>query len=234
MDQHTAQKLINKTRDDYNLIAEQFASTRHYVWGDFAKTTKEIDFANKKVLDLGCGNGRIFEFLTDKKISGYFGIDQSEELVKIAKNRYPEGHFIIGNILETPYKNEQFDIVICLATLHHVPTGKLRNQAIGEIYRILKPGGILLMTNWYFWNKPKYLKMLVADTSLPFGDFMMPWKLGTGKKRTERYFHAWTKAETKKRLRTNGFEKIKLCGFKHNIWYKIGPNLIATAKKPVK
>jgi tRNA (uracil-5-)-methyltransferase TRM9 len=232
MNEQTAKKLIDKTRDDYNLIAKQFSSTRHYVWGDFAEATTSISFSNKTVLDLGCGNGRLFEFLSDKNISSYYGIDQSDKLIQVCLDRYKKGHFSVGNLLKTPYENEQFDIVLCLATLHHIPTAKLRNQALSEIFRVLRPGGTLLMTNWYFWNKTKFLQQIFSYNKLPLGDFLMPWKTGDGKKVTDRYFHAWTKRETRQLLENSGFINIDLSGFKHNVWYKIGPNLIAIAQKP--
>lgn len=234
MNKNTAKNLILKTRDDYNLIAEQFSSTRHYIWSDFEKITAGVDFKGKRVLDLGCGNGRLFDFLYSKGISEYYGFDQSEELIKIAKKRYPKGMFKVGNMLDTGYKDNDFDIVLCLATLHHIPSKNLREAALKESFRILKPGGLLITTNWYFWNKRKYLLMILKSllkNKLPLGDFFMPWKVGAGDTITERYFHAWTKRETKRLLKRSGFSKIKIHGMKNSIWFKLGNNLITICKK---
>lgn len=231
MDQHTAQKLINKTRDDYNLIAEHFARTRYYIWNDIEEATKNFDLNNKKVLDLGCGNGRLYEFLTSKGVK-YTGLDLSEKLIKIAKNKYPEGSFVSGNLLNTPFKDGEFDFIYCVATLHHIPSKELREKAIKEIYRILKPGGQIFFTNWYFWNKPNYIKQIFADRKLPFGDFMMPWKKQDTSITTSRYFHAWSKFEMRLVLIKVGFKKIRIGGFKGKIWLLVGRNLLVTAQKP--
>jgi ubiquinone/menaquinone biosynthesis C-methylase UbiE len=239
MDKQTAQKLINKTRDDYNLIADQFASTRKFNWGDFADAFHSIPLkSGSKVLDLGCGNGRVHELLKDLKAE-YYGLDISKELIEHAKKNVPNGHFVIGNLLEIPYHNNKFDLVISLATLHHIPSGVAREQAIKEIYRVTKPGGHILITSWYFWNKPRYVKGIIKATldtlsnksELDIGDFMMEWRDGNGKKLTSRYFHAWRKREITKTLRVAGFRDIK-AGLYFKSSKKIGNNLIAIARKP--
>lgn len=239
MDQHTAQKLINKTRDDYNLIAEQFASTRKFNWGDFAIALRSLPIKKgAKVLDLGCGNGRVYELLKDLDVD-FHGLDLSDELVKIAKKAVPEGHFRQGDLLHTPYKDNEFDLVICTATLHHIPGRDARIQAIKEIYRITKPGGHVLITTWYFWNKSRYLRGIAKTffaklrnkTDLDIGDFYLVWKKGDGTRVTRRYFHAWRRAEMRSILKKTGFRILRLSlFFKRN--KKIGNNLIAIAKKP--
>ncbi len=239
MDKHTAEKLISKTRDDYNLIADQFASTRKFNWGDFANALHSIPIKKGiKVLDLGCGNGRVFELLKDLDIE-YYGLDISRELINHAKKNVPNGHFLVGDLLETPYQDSYFDLVLSLATLHHIPSEAARNKAIKEIYRITKPSGYILITSWYFWNKARFLKEIIKTyfkillniSELDPGDFMMSWKKGTGEKVTERYFHAWGKTELKNILQKTGFEIIRISlYFKRN--KKVGNNLIAIARKP--
>ena len=239
MDQQTAQNLIDKTRDDYNLIADQFASTRSFNWGDFTTALLSLPLKKgSKILDLGCGNGRVYELLKDKGIE-YYGLDISEELIKKAKRSIAKGHFIVGDLLHTPYKDGEFDIVLCVATLHHIPSKEAREKAIKEIYRVTKPGGHILLTFWYFWNKPFYVKQIFRNfwfqlkkmSDLDPGDFYMPWRTGDGKTVTRRYFHAWRKGEIVSTLRKIGFKQI--CAsfyFKNN--KKIGNNLIVTAQKP--
>ena len=233
MDQQTANKLIDKTRDDYNLIAEQFASTRKFNWSDTTKPIKELGLKDgDKVLDLGCGNARLFELLKGYNIQ-YFGIDISEKLIEIAGKNVSDGSFKVGDVLEAPYSDNFFDSVISIAVLHHIPTEKLRQKALNEIFRIIRPGGKIMVTTWYFWDTKKYLELIGNATkhNLPFGDFYMPWRTGDGNKITERYFHAWKIKELKNAIKKSGFidinvrQSLKSSG-------KAGYNLVATAQKP--
>ena len=237
MNKINAQKLIDKTQNDYNLIAEHFSRTRYYVWDEIEKATDTFDLKDKNVLDLGCGNGRLYEFLTSKGAS-YTGLDLSSKLIEIAQEKYPKGKFMVGDLLKTPFKNEEFDFIYCIATLHHIPSNKLRQSAFSEIYRILKPNGHIFLTNWYFWNKPRYIKQIIGsgfnNNKLPLGDFFMPWKRSDTTITTTRYFHAWTKREMKTQLRRAKFSEIKTGGYKHKYWYLLGPNLTTTAVKKVK
>ena len=190
-----------------------------------------------KVLDLGCGNGRIYELL---KNVDYYGLDISSELIKHAKNNVPNGHFIVGDMVKTNYQNNKFDFVISAAVLHHIPSKELRNLAIKEIYRVTKPGGKILITNWYFWNKPKYLKKIIKSTILNIlgksnldpGDFYMVWKNNKREKITERYFHPWRIREI-----NNCLKKTKFINIKSNTYFRkkhrVDKNLISIAQKPL-
>ena len=239
MDRLTAKKLISKTRDDYNLIADQFASTRKFNWGDFALALESIPLQKgAKVLDMGCGNGRIFELLKNNDIE-YYGLDISNDLIKHAQKNIPKGQFVVCDLLNTPYKDNEFDLVLCVATLHHIPSKEARERAVAEIYRITKPGGYTLATTWYFWKSQRHLKGIIntalakakGKTELDVGDFFMIWKNGNGDNIAKRYFHAWRKGEIIHAFKRAGFKSV------HATFYlkdgqKIGNNLITIARKP--
>jgi ubiquinone/menaquinone biosynthesis C-methylase UbiE len=233
MDQNTAKKLIDKTRDDYNLIAEQFASTRKYNWSDTLQSIQDLNLKNGDVvLDLGCGNGRLYELLTNNKIE-YYGIDISKKLVEIAKKNVTNGNFMVGDMTNIPLEDNFFDLVVSIAVLHHIPTDKLREQSVKEIFRVAKPGGKVMLTVWFFWETKKYLKMIEnqGKVGLPTGDFLMPWKNGKGEVITERYFHAWKINELEALFKKSGFinidvrKSLKSSGLP-------GYNLITVAEKP--
>lgn len=233
MNEQTAKQLIDNTRDDYNLIADQFASTRHFNWTDTTKPIKELGLGkNDKILDLGCGNARLYELLKDYDIQ-YFGSDISDRLVNIAKKNVPHGNFEVCNLLDTSYKNNFFDSVISIAVLHHIPRVELRKKAFDEMYRITKPGGKILITVWYFWETKKYLSMIDTATKfdLPYGDFYMPWKTGSGKEITKRYFHAWCIPELHEFLEESGFTNIEVKQSLKSSGLP-GYNLVAIAQKP--
>ncbi|HOK35332.1 MAG TPA: class I SAM-dependent methyltransferase [Candidatus Pacearchaeota archaeon] len=103
----------------------------------------------RKILDLGCGTGRHLVYLAKKGFDVY-GIDNSENGIKIAKNWLKKenlkAHFKISDIYKTlPYKNDFFDAVISTQALHHNKIENIR-KLIKEIERILKPKGLIFVT----------------------------------------------------------------------------------------
>ncbi len=71
----------------------------------------------KKVLDLGCGPGRLPEAFPE--MSFYLGIDQSELMIEHAKKKFPQHNFICGRIED--YRNpNMFDVVVCIDVLQHL------------------------------------------------------------------------------------------------------------------
>jgi ubiquinone/menaquinone biosynthesis C-methylase UbiE len=213
-----AQQIISKTRDDYNLIADQFAGTRKYNWPEVTQTLNEIlsHFEHKqkiKVLDIGCGAGRVYDFFKGYQVD-YTGVDISKELIGIAKKSYPREKFIVADATELPFQDNSFDLVFSIATIHHIPSKELRQKFIDEAYRVTKPGGLVFIDTWYFWNKPAFLikiiKSFLSFSGLPFGDFLRPWKDSKGKVKAERYFHAWTIHELKSGMKKSGLKELKV------------------------
>lgn len=86
-----------------------------------------------KVLEIGCGVGRLME-------DGYSGIDISEEMLKIARERKPKCEFKLTDGRTIPYPDESFDVVYCVLVFQHLPLEAVRGY-VKEAERVLKKGG---------------------------------------------------------------------------------------------
>jgi ubiquinone/menaquinone biosynthesis C-methylase UbiE len=224
MDKNYAKDLLNKTTHDYNLIAKQFSEAREDPWKEFSFLFKDFLSSRERVLDIGCGNGRFFE-LCKGKVS-YFGIDSSEELIKVAKKRYPEANFQVADALNIPFPAHYFDKVYSIAVLQHIPGQEFREQFLKEAKRVLRPGGFLLLTVWNLWRWNN-IKLLIKNTilklfgvsKLDFKDFFLPATRQSLFKNF--YYHAFTKRELEGLVRKIGF-KIE----------KSGLIIMSSGKKP--
>lgn len=136
-------KILNKTHSDYNAIADRFSRARKETWKEF-----DFLFDNLKekedVLDLGCGNGRFYEKLKKGK---YIGVDNSEELIKIAKEKYGKEIFLVADALKLPFQDQSFNKVYSFAVLHHLPF-ECHEQFKEEVLRVLKKDGEFILTVW--------------------------------------------------------------------------------------
>jgi len=207
MDKEYAKYLLEKTRKDYNLIAEDFSRTRKEPWPEMKFLFADFLIPGERVLDLGCGNGRWFSLFQEKNID-YVGIDSSEKLIEIAKARYPKGKFQVADALNLPFPNNFFDKVYNIAVLHHIPSEELRLRFLSEVRRILKPGQLLILTVWKFHQRKelyllfKYtILKLVGKSKLDFRDIFEPW----GNK-IERYYHCFSKKELIDLVTRAGFQ----------------------------
>ncbi|MBU4205041.1 class I SAM-dependent methyltransferase, partial [Patescibacteria group bacterium] len=211
MRQNYAKYLIEKTKADYNLIAEQFSSTRSFFWQDLKPFLNYTNFRDK-VLDLGCGNGRLFNVLKEKRID-YIGVDNSESLIFEAKRNLPEAKFEVQDLLDLSFPENNFDKIYCIAALHHIPSKELRLKALQEMKRVLKPKGILILTVWNLWQKKTIwesviknnLLKLIGLNKMDLNDILVPWKDKSGKVLVQRYIHLFIKKELKKLAKKAGF-----------------------------
>jgi SAM-dependent methyltransferase len=217
MDKEYAQRILNQTKHDYNLIAGRFSSTRNFIWEDLKPLLDYTNFKDK-VLDAGCGNGRLYPALEEKKID-YYGIDNSEQLIKIAKEKYPQVGFQIADILKIPFADNYFDKIYCIAALHHIPSDELRLKTMEELKRVLKPNGLLILTVWNLWHRKtiwrqvyrNVIRKIMGKSQLDAKDILTPWKDQAGKVLAQRYIHAFTKVELKKLAERAGL-KVKEIG----------------------
>lgn len=211
MNKEYAKYLLEKTTEDYNLIARQFSSTRRFIWRGLESLSQYV-LPREKVLDLGCGNGRLLQIFKDIDID-YIGVDSSEKLIEIARRIYPGTRFQVANAINLAFPNNCFDKVYSVAVLHHIPSKELRLQFLRGVLRVLKPGGLLVLTVWDLGNlrgwklnlKFGILKIL-GKSKLDFNDVFVPWG-----KTCQRYIHCFTKRELKKLAAGAGF-KVKEVG----------------------
>ena len=74
------------------------------------------------------------------------GSDRSPALCGIARRRGFEVG--VADALILPYRDNAFDVVICIALLHHLSTAANRRRVLSELLRIVRPGGQVLTTGW--------------------------------------------------------------------------------------
>ncbi|KAG9451629.1 hypothetical protein H6P81_011594 [Aristolochia fimbriata] len=126
----------------YDAIAPHFSSTR------FAKWPKVASFLNSLVpgsviLDAGCGNGKYLGF---NPHCYYVGCDISAPLIDICAGR---GHeVLVADAVNLPYRTDFGDAAISIAVLHHLSTEGRRRKAIEELVRVVRKGGLVLITVW--------------------------------------------------------------------------------------
>lgn len=113
----------------------------------------DLNLEGKKVLDLGCGDGYDLSRL---KLKGAitFGIDSSEAMVDLAKQKNPDGIIKVGALENIPFPDQAFDFVISKWAFQ---AALAIDPIYGEIARVLKPGGTLIYLTahpiWQFVGK---------------------------------------------------------------------------------
>jgi len=94
-----------------------------------------------KLLDVGCGSGistEFFYFIDDKT-----GIDPSEELIKIAKQKNPKTKYIVGKAESLPFKNREFDFVLSLTAIQNFDDAE---KGLREIKRVGKDSAVFALS----------------------------------------------------------------------------------------
>lgn len=158
----------------YNTHAKHFSQTRKKHRPEIDHIIKYINTLPQQkitIIELGCGDGRLYEYLTKntKKTIDYTGVDIAEKLLAIGKKSYPQAYFIHSDMVSfiQQGKQESIDMVISIAAFHHLATRKDRNIVLKNIYRLLKYDGHLIMTNRALSQRfaKKYWKSLYASIS---------------------------------------------------------------------
>jgi uncharacterized peroxidase-related enzyme len=96
----------------------------------------------ERVLDIACGAGLSLELAALRGVAGA-GIDASERLVAVARDRSPEADLRVGDMHALPWDDDSFDVVMsCRGIWGTTP------DALREVMRVLRPGGRLGLTVW--------------------------------------------------------------------------------------
>ena len=215
MNKVASQKIMEKIRDDYDLIAKEWDLSRNRASKLKTNLISEIKEGDK-VLDVGCGNALMLPFILDKG-AYYAGIDISEKLIKIASEKYTEeikqgkAELVIGRADNLPFKDNEYDFVISFAVFHHIPSEELQEKFFQEIKRVSKPNAKIKIIVWNLlsdWaNKRFNIEGQLAGKKS--GDVIIPWKATQGKI-VNRFVHQFSKEELLSFTKDTGFKNIKI------------------------
>jgi len=131
------------TKDSYENHAEQFASFTTIYRGKLKKWIDHFSDQFSKgssILDVGSGAGRDALYLANRDLS-VTGIDFSEKLVQIAKEKVPDGKFYVIDFEELSFPEGSFDGIWASASLYHIPKANLPST-LRKINFVLKNNGL--------------------------------------------------------------------------------------------
>ncbi|MGL5080993.1 MAG: methyltransferase domain-containing protein [Microcoleaceae cyanobacterium] len=136
---------VNKERRQAQIdLIEEFLT-----WGLAGQNSITPEFS--QILDVGCGIGGSTLYLAEKFMARATGITLSSVQAKRATERIaaaglqPQVNVQVADALQMPFADNAFDLVWSLESGEHMPN-KIR--FLQECYRVLKPGGLLLMATW--------------------------------------------------------------------------------------
>ena len=216
MEPTTANKLISLNQQFYQTFAHQFSITRMRLQPGVRRVLDTLQ-KDDHILDLGCGNGELARELDRRAHRGiYTGLDFSSELLFIAEAslfEYKITSFLLADLTSANWNtlitNQQFDVVLAFAVLHHLPGDNLRQQFLLNVRAHTKPMGQFIHSEWQFLNSPRLRSRIqpwdeigLSEDDVEDGDYLLDWRRGGY---GLRYVHHFTEDELAELAAKTGF-----------------------------
>jgi SAM-dependent methyltransferase len=134
-----------------------------------------------------------------------------------------------------PFPDDTFDVVFCIAAMHHLPDEAGRAAALLEMKRVVKTGGAIIMLNWNVlgeWGREKIASGKWTSIG-PGNDVLVPWKDDSGESLGERYYHGFSLSEIEHLAAATGLVIIENYYIKHAQPSTLtdGENIVTILKK---
>ncbi|BAU14452.1 methyltransferase type 11 [Leptolyngbya sp. NIES-3755] len=154
------ESLIERIRNDFDRIAlheqQRWDHNNHY----FSFLLDQLPSSGQKVLEIGCGTGEFSRVLADRGWE-VCAIDLSSNMIEIARSQSLSNiDFQVADVLKWEFPIEQFDVIVSIATLHHVSLELL----LPKIKAALKPGGKLVILDLV---EPEGIDRLIDVVAVP-------------------------------------------------------------------
>ena len=119
------------------------------------------------VLDVGCGTGLLAQRLAAR---GYevVGVDPSEGMLDVLRSRRPEIRAVLASGTALPFEDDSFDLVVSVATFHHIAEPSAVRRTLGEMTRVARRGGHALV--WDHNPRNPYWARLMARVPQDTGE----------------------------------------------------------------
>jgi SAM-dependent methyltransferase len=130
------------------------------------------DHVQGDLLEIGCGEGRGVALLKDL-VNSFTGVDKIGEVVARLSAAYPQANFSQAVIPPLTFDDNKFDSIISFQVIEHIKDDK---GYLAEISRVLKPGGIALLTTPNIkmslsrnpWHIREYTAEQLKEICLPY------------------------------------------------------------------
>ncbi|MFI6509853.1 methyltransferase domain-containing protein [Streptosporangium sp. NPDC050855] len=101
-----------------------------------------------RILDYGCGYGRVIAELSRRGFSDVSGVDLSSALIARGHRLHPDLRLaVLESPPHLPYPPTSFDVVLLFAVLTCIPDDDAQRALIAELVRVLAPGGLLYISD---------------------------------------------------------------------------------------
>lgn len=90
-------------------------------------------------LDLGCGTGFMYEILKNSSPKSYVGIDITQDMLDVFRQKYPEANLLMAQAEDIPFEDGTFSFVTNYSFLDHLDD---LSSVFSEAYRVLQSGGV--------------------------------------------------------------------------------------------
>jgi tRNA (uracil-5-)-methyltransferase TRM9 len=190
-------------------------------WGKFRTRVSPtvVKFVKKqkgKILDIGCGSGRNF---IKVKCLEWWGVDFSKKMIESseeeAKQKKMKVNLVKSPAEKLPFEEGFFDSVLCFAVIHCIDSATKRENALKEIFRVLRKGGEALIASW----GPKSPRLKNKEK-----ESFVPWTVREGEGKQMRYTYVYDLSELEELCKKVGFEII-------NSWEERNVNVIVRKPK---
>lgn len=132
---------LPKGSEEYFLFYE--GDELNKIWKqEIARTLYKItnQYKPTKTLDAGCGSSPNIRYLYG---SNRTGMDINEKAINFIKH-YSNANFITGSVIDIPFSDNTFDMVVCCEVLEHLYQEEVE-KALSELVRVLQPNGHIIL-----------------------------------------------------------------------------------------
>lgn len=122
---------------------------------------KYILSSDNLILEAGAGTGRVVKFFRDQGYNRVHGLELNSKAIIFAKKNDPNLDLVAGDLLQLPYKENCFDVIVSYGVVEHFPELGV-TYPISMLGNVLKPGGFMIITVPAY-NTMRRLSQFFAD-----------------------------------------------------------------------